>query len=43
MRPPARNAGEQLVEMLMQIIDGRAADDLQEVWKEKNGDEAIHR
>ena len=35
MRPPARNAGEQLVGMLMQIIDGRAAEDLQEVWKAK--------
>ena len=31
MRPPARNAGEQFVGMLMQIIDGRAAEDLQEV------------
>ena len=35
MRPPTRNASEQLVGMLMQIIDGRAAEDLQEVWKEK--------
>ena len=35
MRPPARNASEQLVRMLMQIIDGRAAEDLQEVWKAK--------
>ena len=43
MRPPARNAGEQLVVMLMQIIIGRAAEELQEVWKEKNGDEPIHR
>ena len=43
MRPPTRNAGEQLVGMLMQIIDGRAAEELQEVWKEKNGGEAIHR
>ena len=33
--PPARNAGEQLVGMLMQIIDRRAAEDLQEVWKAK--------
>ena len=31
MRPPARNAGKQLVGMLIQIIDGRAAEDLQEV------------
>ncbi len=31
MRPPARNAGEQFVGMLMQIIGGRAAEDLQEV------------
>ena len=35
MRLPACNAGEQFVGMLMQIIDGRAAEDLQEVWKEK--------
>ena len=35
MRPPARNAGEQLVEILMQIIDGRAAEELEEVWKAK--------
>ena len=35
MLPPARDAGEQLVGMLMQIIDGRAAEDLQEVWKAK--------
>jgi len=35
MRPPTRNASEQLVGMLVQIIDGRAAEDLQEVWKAK--------
>ena len=35
MRPPARNAGEQLIGMLMQIIYRCAAEDLQEVWKEK--------
>ena len=35
MRPPARNTGEQFVGMLMQIIDGRAAEDLREVWKAK--------
>jgi hypothetical protein len=29
MRPPARNAGEQFVGILMQIIGGRAAEDLQ--------------
>ena len=35
MRPPTRNASEQLIGMLVQIIDGRAAENLQEVWKAK--------
>jgi|TARA_B110000495_G_scaffold176613_1_gene168212 DNA-binding LacI/PurR family transcriptional regulator len=35
MRSLARNAGEQLVGILMQIIDGRAAEELEEVWKAK--------
>ena len=35
MRPPARISSELLVGILMQIIDGRAAENLQEVWKAK--------
>ena len=35
MRPPARNPSELLVGILMQIIDGRATENLQEVWKAK--------
>ena len=35
MRTPTCNASEQLVGMLVQIIDGRAAEKFQEVWKAK--------
>ena len=32
MRPPGRNAGEQLVGMLMEVIDGRSPDELHKIW-----------
>tara|TARA_B100000929_G_C15464637_1_gene405747 strand:- start:188 stop:1204 length:1017 start_codon:yes stop_codon:yes gene_type:complete len=33
MRPPGRNAGEQLVGMLMEVIDGRSPDELHKIWQ----------
>ena len=33
MRPPGRNAGEQLVGLLMEVIDGRSPDELHKIWK----------
>ena len=33
MRPPGRNAGEQLVGFLMEVIDGRSPDELHKIWQ----------
>ena len=33
MRPPGRNAGEQLVGLLMEAIGGRAPEKLHQIWQ----------
>ena len=33
MRPPGKNAGEKLVEMLMEVIDGRSPELLHQIWQ----------
>ncbi|MED6339365.1 MAG: substrate-binding domain-containing protein, partial [SAR324 cluster bacterium] len=33
MRPPGKNAGEQLVEMLMEVIDGHSPELLHQIWQ----------
>ncbi len=39
MRPPARNAGERVVEILLQIMEGEDVEGFQEIWEV----EMIHR
>ena len=33
MRPPGKNAGEKIVEMLMEVIDGRSPELLHQIWQ----------